>query len=525
MILRPYQEQGVKTLISALALDQTALCVMATGLGKTEVFMELAHRAGVKTAILVGRDKLVEQTARRMGFDVGVWSAGQGIKRIGQRTVISIHSADGLVIPDLKLIICDEAHNLNDGRYADFISRHPTAKIVGFTATPWRGGYEIFGEGKLFPRINFKRGLLKGIEDGYLVRPVSKAMPNAWRTEGLSTRGDDFVLSDLNKLMKDSGKVKAQVEDAMGRLTERRKIVWICTSIEHAEDVASYIGETVSIVHSKKENNEYAIELFERGDVRHMVSVMMLSEGYDFPAIDSIVLMRPTKSPTLYVQAVGRGLRPMDGKKDCLILDYGEVIKNCGPVHDPITKSDRKAKGKKESLEITMRVCPKCLSYVEPTMESCPDCGHEMKVERDPLKSLTRQASDNDILGDIKPRQLDCLGVKAVKYLSKKGNNCIKLQFEVGAMWPISMFISEHPYSWTKGKKTIEALTPFEFDSWQECYDACESLIFNVPEWVEVQLKNGFETITRISDRTRDTQLAGKIEDRLLLEEHEWRIF
>lgn len=525
MNLRPYQAHCVEQLYSALAKEPRVLCVMGTGMGKTETFIALAKKASVKTVVIVGRNKLVEQTVRRMRAvfdDVGVWSAGQGEKRVAPITVVSIHSADSLTIPDLRFIICDEAHNLNDGRYKRFLDRHPTAKLAGFTATPWRDGVEIFGEGRIFPRVNFRRSILTGIEDGFLVPPISKAMPDHWQTKGLKISGDDFKLSDITRLVSDSAKIKKQVADAMPRLEGRHKIVWICASIEHAENVAKCIPEMSCIIHSKQnqELNDYQIECFERGEIRHMVSVMMLSEGYDYPAIDAIVLMRPTRSPTLYVQCVGRGLRPASGKKNCLVLDYGEVIANCGPIHDPLTRNMR-AKGQgKEKLEITMRVCPKCLSYVQGDV--CQDCGHEMKIERDPVRSLKTEASSADILAMRKPERFVPRSLSASQYKSKAGNECIRLEFLFDdRVAPFYVYISSHPFSWNKGRRIIETFTPWNFSTWQECYDACEELVFSTPEWIELgKSKNGYEELKGISDRGRDFKMASQEQDGVLLEEH-----
>lgn len=500
--LRPYQKICVDTLWNAMGSSDSVLCVMATGLGKTECFIELARRAGVPTAVLVGRDKLVEQTARRMRRvidDVGVWSAGQGEKRIARTTVVSIHSADELNIQGLRFVICDEAHNLNDGRYASFLSRHRGVKLAGFTATPWRANIPIYGAGKRFESITYKRGILEGIKDGYLVRPVTKSMPVAFDTKGLKVRGGDFILSEVGKLVADRPKVKAQVEDAISRLSERKKIVWICTNIEHAEMVASIIPENIALVHSKNPHNDYAMECFERGDVRHLVSVMMLTEGYDHPAIDSIVMMRPTKSVTLYVQAIGRGLRPYEGKSDCLVLDYGEVVANCGPLNDPYLKEERQ---KKEKLETVMRTCPKCLSYFQGA--ECPDCGHVEVHVRDALKALQAKAAEVNMLAE--PMEFECDSVGASKYKSKNGNDCIKLSFKLKNSWkPVHMYGSNHPYSWGKIKRIIEDLTPFQFNSWKECYDACESLVFETPEKVRIEQKNGYDTITRVYSRASDT--------------------
>jgi DNA repair protein RadD len=444
--------------------------------------------------------------------DVGVWSAGAGEKRVAPVTVVSIHSADSLTIPDLKLIICDEAHNLNEGRYASFLARHPQAKLVGFTATPWRDGVEIFGEGRRFPRIHYQRGLKQLIKDGFLVQPVSRASPEAFDTTNLEVRGDDYTLASILKLIDSKDKIKAQVTDALPRLDGRSKIAWMCASIEHAERVASEIaerGESVAVVHSKNPKNDYAMECFERGATRHMVSVMMLSEGYDFPAIDAIVLMRPCRSPTLMVQTIGRGLRPYPGKSNCLVLDYGEVVKNCGPVHDPFTR-ERREKAKKDPMLILVRVCRVCLSYVQADEDACPDCGHEMKQERDETKNLTRRADDIDLLRekDEPPEELKVKGVSISRHTSKAGKPCVKLSFDVeGRVWPVHVYGSEHPFSWGKFSMMLYKLTPFYFESFKECYENCETLVLEAPDTIIVKQEKGFDVVTGIFGRAADTDI------------------
>lgn len=523
MILRPYQTRCVNQMLAALRSGDKALAVMSTGGGKTECFIDLIAKAQCKTAVLVGRNKLVEQTVKRLGKvlpDVGVWSADYGVKRVAPTTVVSIHSADQLTIPDLRLIVCDEAHNFNDGRYMRFYERHHGAKIAGFTATPWRGGYEIFGEDKFWPRKDFSLGLKSLIEQGYLVRPISKSMDVAFDTKGLRVRGDDFMMADLVKLTKNELKIKQQVADAMPRLDGRKFIVWQCVSIEQAEMVRNHIPEEASIVHSKMNNTDYQIECFESGKVRHLVNVMMMHEGYDFPPVDAIVMMRPTRSPTLYVQTIGRGLRPYEGKTDCLVLDYGKVIENCGPLHDPIVKSEKRGSSR-EPMKNELRVCVKCLSYVERDLEECPDCGYVFPVEkRDVLKNLEYTAADKDIMKE-EPKRFTPRSIEAYQYTAKSGNKCIRLLFMLEERFsPVQMYFSEHPYSWNKGQKIINGLTPWGFETWEDCYNVCEQLVFDLPEWIEVENKNGFETITRISSGKRDPNLVSKTASGFLLEKH-----
>jgi len=336
---------------------------------------------------------------------------------------------------------------------------------------------------------------------------VAKEGRSSFSTAGLKLQGDDFKMSDILRITENKEKIRLQVADALPRLEGRKKIVWMCASIEHAENVAKEIGSTASIIHSKNPNNEYAIECFERGDVRHMVNVMMLHEGYDYPAIDAIVLMRPTRSPTLYVQCVGRGLRPAPGKSDCLVLDYGEVVRNCGPVHDPITRA-RRIKAEKEKMIITVRVCPKCLSYVQPGEEVCPDCGHEMKVPRDPTKNLTVRAGEIDLLKERGPERLECVSVVIGKYKTKKGDPNIRISFSVkGRMWPVHMYISKHPWAWNNGYSILKQMTPFTFNDWQECYDNCEALVLETPEFIITKMEGGFEKVTGILSRTQDSDI------------------
>ena len=488
------------------------MCVASTGSGKTEMFIELVRRAQVRAVVLVGRDKLVEQTARRLRRvvpDAAVWSAGQGERNVGEVTVVSVHSADNLTIEGLRLIVVDEAHNLNDGRYASFLSRHPAAKVVGFTATPWRGGVEIFGEGCFFPEVNYSIGLDQLIRDGHLLRPVAVAMPEAFSTSKLQVRGGEFVLSELTKLVSDKGKIELQVRDAIPRLVGRNKIVWTCVSIEHAENVADVLAmldESAIVIHSKVKDAKYAISCFEHESrFRHAVSVMMLSEGIDIPSVDAIVLMRPTRSPTLMVQTIGRGLRPHPGQTTCAILDYGEVIRNCGPVNAPYVKSPGERRTR-DKFTPTIRVCSACLAYVPVDVPVCPECGHEEKRVVDRLKALKMKADEEAVLLASGPSILKCVAVRAMQHKSMKGNNCIKLRFDFAdRLTPAYAYGSPHDYSWRKFQEILYKLTPFRFESWQECYDVCEELVFDVPESVAVKTKEGFENVIRVYTRADDT--------------------
>lgn len=460
-------------------MEDYVLTVMATGSGKTEIFLNLLDGTTARACVLLNNTRLVEQTARRHG-DCGVYCAELKMRDTSNRvTVASVQSIYARAdYEPFKLIIVDEAHNLNDGMYSAFLGANPGAKVLGFTATPWRNNAPIYGDGERFSRIHFRRSLDFMMDDGYVVRPVLKCGKHNFDTRGLKTSMGDFLIKDIEKMTSDKGRVELQIQDAMPRLTMRKKIVWVCSSIEHAETVRELIPEKSCIMHSKHPHNDYHKQLFETGDVRHMVSVMMISEGYDFPAIDAIVLMRPTRSIKLYVQVCGRALRPVykpgaplhtaedrlnaiaaSEKENALILDYGEVVQNCGPLNAP---NEARPKGDKEPLKNTLWLCYECMTYNPASSEVCKECdapkpGAESAREVG-AKSLV--AYEGNILKtSLQSKRYNVERVEVSAYTSKKGNPCIRVDYDVGNRWPVSEFFSNHPVSWAKGRERLAALS------------------------------------------------------------------
>jgi len=236
---------------------------------------------------------------------------------------------------------------------------------------------------------------------------------------------------------------RKQIADAMPRLEGRRKVLWVCVDIKHAELVRSLIPEESAIMHSKNYNNQFNEECFERGNVRHMVSVSMLAEGYDYPKIDAIAIVRPTRSPRLYVQIVGRGLRLSEGKRDCLILDYGQVIKHLGSISNPKVVESRGSN--KEAMKIDIRVCQNCFSSYPIELDACPDCHFEIP-DRDKEKNLRTKAFDGEMLSE--ETEWDVLDVEIKQHISKNGNQCIRIDYIVeNKMWPISDYLMDNKFS------------------------------------------------------------------------------
>lgn len=163
------------------------------------------------------------------------------------------------------------------------------------------------------------------------------------------------------------------------------------------------------------------------------------------PPIDCIVLMRPTRSKTLYAQIAGRGLRLSEGKKDCLLLDYGQVVPNLG---FPGIIDDEKSysQGTTDQAQAPMKLCPKCLSYVFMALGECSECGHQFpKVDRDNLKNLTTTA------GQVKPGEVEflCTGIQEETFVSGNGNLCKKITYNCNEL----SFSEFFPMTFIFGKK------------------------------------------------------------------------
>lgn len=453
-----------------MIVSDDILVQLPTGSGKTIIFVRLLKLLmdkypTLKMNVLVNKIKLVEQTKDKLLYLIGKEAIGVYCGSLGEYdpnapiTVSSIQSISMRTF-EYNVMVIDEAHNEdNSATYKNFILRcrkaNPKLKIIRFTATPYTMKGYIYGEDKLIKKLTFKRTLNQMIAEGYLVKPIFKAVKQAFDTSQLRVKRGEFIMADMEKMSKDQGKVQRQVEDALPRLVIRRKIVWAATCIEHATLIKSEIEkyEQCNVVHSELSTKERARNLseFEEGEVRHLVSIMIVTEGYDYPPIDAIVIMRPTRSPVLYVQLIGRGLRPcylkglaLDSiedrmraineslKHDCLVLDYGEAVDYFGHPSDPYVPNTGK---KNNPAEKKCLICPACETINFLPRSECSSCSYQFlqaeKKEIQRTKALTNVASEielnangfqefilNVIICDVNP-----------DYRTKKGDPCVLIKY------------------------------------------------------------------------------------------------
>ena len=466
----------------------------------------IASKPDLKIVVLCQKINLIEQTARRFKkvFDsVSIYCGSIDKDLSGQIVVASIQS-----ISDVKMlvniIVIDEVHSVDSdqGRYFEFLelNKHDKLKVLGFTATPYRADGPIYGEDKFFEKIDFIKPMDELIEEGYLVVPRMKCPKHQINTANLRIRAGEYASEDVEREVLNQELVTEQVRDALVRAEGRQKVVWACASIAHCEMVRATIEVQdlhAVMIHSKMSQDErlLSIESFERRDARHLVFVTIVSEGYDYPPIDCVVLMRPTRSPVLYVQTVGRGLRTSQGKTDCLVLDYGQVVKSCGPLNDPNVGQSRRG-GK---TDVQHKVCPNCQEYIDKFEAACPVCQYQFVSERKDPK-LTREAEENsDIISTPKPRELEVRGIEIAYHLAKSGNECLKIVYKSANF--LQRDIQEF-FVWNNNfahKRMIGRLIDMNVKLQPDLHQQVIEKAHKIPKTITVITKNGYETVMRLN--------------------------
>jgi DNA repair protein RadD len=371
--LRDYQRRAVDVLRERLKKGHERLLLVAsTGSGKTRIFTTLiaeilgSSSPHMRVLLVVTKEALVPQIERELQMrsivDVGVYCATHKRYEIDRQIVVgTLQRLARTAVGKFDLVIFDEAHRLNDKEDGQFMpmwnkikEASPTCRIIGATATPFTGGRYIYNRrgdtGRFFPEVTFSIGIKELTRDGYLVPAhlASGAKAEVFSIEKLRYepgRGD-YSEGTLNAMVSVYwDKIMSQVKDALLRLDGRKKVAWACINITHAErvrDVLVGMKELATCVHSKmvRRDEVAALELFTKYDVRHMVFVTKLSEGFDYAPTDAVVLMRPMRSPTLMIQTIGRALRTYPGKSSALVLDYGQTIRHCGSLDRPVVQED-----------------------------------------------------------------------------------------------------------------------------------------------------------------------------------------
>lgn len=429
MQLRAYQQRGVDEIRQSYREGCRApLFVLPTGGGKTVVFSYIAANTasrGKRVLILVHRIELVRQTSQALYRDQvrhGIINPKFRPDPSAQVQVASVQTLirrlDKLQAPDL--IIIDEAHHANAGTWAKIIQYFPNARLLGVTATPVRGDGQGLGVGSggFFDRMILGPQVPELIERGFLVRPKIYAPTDKIDLSGVRIVKGDYDSQELAKRV-DNKEITGNAVSHYRKVCGGAPAVVFCASVAHAQHVAEeFRAAGFRSYHADGSLDDVTrtriLSGLGNGTVDVVTSCDLISEGTDIPAITAAILLRPTQSLSLFIQQVGRALRPVPGKEFAYVLDH---VGNClvhGLPDEPrewsLDGEAKKKKKKNEEPTIRVKQCDKCYAVHSPA-PACPNCGFEYVPTKEPpkqvegeLKELT--AADKEALKRQKNREV-----------------------------------------------------------------------------------------------------------------------
>lgn len=444
-MLRDYQRQALHAIWDNL--DRHVAAALPTGSGKSHIIAELNRKAlqeypGTRVLVVAHVKELLEQNAEKIRLHwpeapVGIYCAGLKSRQVNAITVASIQSIYRLTLDPFDLIIVDEAHRIphgDSGMYHTLFRSQPQAKIVGLTATPYRlgGGLIHRGDDALFDDLVCEIKTADLVAQGYLSPIRSRPGSQQADLDGVHTRGGEFVADEMNAAFDQASLTTAVVQDILKHAAGRTSIMVFCCSVDHCHHVASALlaaGESsVCVVTGETPSTERAetIAAFKSRACRVLVNCDVLTTGFDAPNTDCIVLLRATKSPGLYVQIIGRGLRKSDGKADCLLLDYGGNVERHGPI-DTVTAE--RVENDEEPPE--QKLCPNCGEYMPRTARTCPSCKHEIQTVPEPREyTHGLRASTADPLA-VKITRMKVLRVQYARHRKKDRPDSLRVTYEI----------------------------------------------------------------------------------------------
>jgi len=429
IVLQERQKEFVENTVAALIAGNSTLGVAPTGAGKTiclsAVVGALTHcTSGLKTCVLAHREELICQNLAKFKLvnphiSTSIYNAE--IKSWdGQVTFAMVQTlvkeANLKTMPPIDLLVIDEAHHATSQTYQTIIKRakelNPLVKIFGVTATPNRGDKN--GLGKVFDNCGDQITIQESIDSGRLVRPITFIIDLGDTREKLQAlkirNGGDYneqeVASILNTIPLNSAVVKHWQEKAGDR-----KTVVFCSTLEHARNVTTAFNEAnvnaVTVMgECSSQQRKLILESITSGEVQVIVNVAILTEGWDYPPISCVVLLRQSSCKSTMIQMIGRGLRSIDPsiypdvkKEDCIVLDFGISSIIHGSLEQSVDLSP-KDKGYK--------LCINCKKEIPKNSTECPLCGCDLaKQERE------AQEKENNknlrVIENFKMKEIDLL--------------------------------------------------------------------------------------------------------------------
>lgn len=413
MKLRYYQDEAVEKTFEYMFANKGKypLIALPTGTGKSLVIAGAVKKAlGLHTQcrvlVVTHVKELIQQNYEKLvdlwpQAPVGVYSAGLGRREMHAQVLyagIDSLNGKGDRVGHRDIVLIDEAHRINMETetvyrklFRTLYLRNPNVVFIGLTATPYRQKQGLLtNQPGLFHDIvvdyTSMEGFNKLLDDGFLCPLLPRPMETQFDITGVGSNCEDYIIKQLQEAVDKDDVTYRALQEAIQVGHDRESWMIFTTGIKHTENVSSMLdslGIPSTFVHSKMNATERDERLrdYKAGHYRAIVNNNILTTGFDHPKLDMIVVLRPTKSISLWVQMLGRGTRIFPGKEDCLVLDFARNTEMLGPVNDPMIPDPKKKKKKKGAAPF--RMCPDCSTYNHARATFCcnKECNHEFVYE------------------------------------------------------------------------------------------------------------------------------------------------
>ncbi len=399
MQLRPYQQQAVEAVYEFLRTrDDNPCVVIPTAGGKTPVMATICRDAvqlwNGRVLILAHVKELLEQAAEKLhlvapDLPVGVYSAGLKRRDLGYAiTIAGIQSIyeKACDVGQVDLVIVDEAHLIppdGEGMYRTFLADakkvNPQLRVIGMTATPFRmKSGTICAPENILNDVCFEIGVRELIVQGYLCPLRTKAGLLKPDTEKLHVRGGEYVAGEVEDLMDEDNLVLSACREIIECTKDRKSVLIFASGVRHGQHICHILAERHKVEcgfvcgETLPFERDEVLRRFRAGELKYLCNVNVLTTGFDAPNIDCVALVRPTLSPGLYYQMVGRSFRIHPNKADALVLDFGGNVLR----HGPVDQLRVNGIGSDNTGAAPAKECPQCHEIIAAGYAQCPACGH-----------------------------------------------------------------------------------------------------------------------------------------------------
>jgi DNA repair protein RadD len=409
-MLRDYQQRTIDHLYQWFrnGHEGNPCLVLPTGSGKSHIVAALCKDAlqnwpETRVLMLTHVKELIEQNAEKMrlhwpGAPMGIYSASIGRRQLGEPiTFAGIQSVrdKAHLIGHIDLCIIDECHlvgHKDEGGYRTLLSDlkdiNANLRVIGLTATPWRLGHGLITDAPaIFSDLIEPVSIQELIQKKHLSQLRSKVTTSKLNVDGVHKRGGEYIESELQAAVDTDENNIAAVKEVIERAGDRKAWLFFCAGVQHAQNVRDVlkgfgiVAECVTGATTKSER-ERILALYKAGEIRALTNANVLTTGFDYPDIDLVAMLRPTMSPSLYVQMAGRGMRPKSHTDHCLVLDFAGVV----ATHGPITAVQPPKKAGSGNGETPVKLCEACNELCPISARKCPACGAPFpEPEKKPL--------------------------------------------------------------------------------------------------------------------------------------------